>query len=86
MVVKVSWPADHEISAGCSFYSADLEPEDFHGWFVKRIGEANDTAWDPKKRLAIWRIKTNGHRAGIYVARDGHPKTDNTVSVLHILQ
>ena len=84
--VQVRWPSSEAKAAACSFYSADLQPEDFYGWFQARIGDANDRAWDAEKRYAIWKINTNDHAASIFVARDKSPENNQTVSVIHILQ
>ncbi len=86
VVLKVRWPATESDPAACSFYSADLEPEAYHSWFVARIGEPNDRPWDSADRYAIWKINTNDHGVGIYTARDKSPDTGDTVSVIHILQ
>ena len=84
--VKVRWPSSKTDPAACSFYSPDLEPEEYYGWFQARIGDANDRPWDAEKRYAIWKINTNDHPASIFVARDKSPEDNETVSVIHILQ
>jgi hypothetical protein len=86
IVVKTVWPATQSEAAGCSFYSSDIQPEDYYRWLKERIGEPSDRAWDKEMRCGIWKINTKGRTVSIFAARDKSPETNETVSVLHVLQ
>jgi hypothetical protein len=85
-LISVSWPANEEAAASCSVYSEQFSVSAYHDWFENRIGPPNSIPWDAESQVAAWRIQTNGHSVGIYLAKDEHPTTGATSPVIHILQ
>lgn len=84
IAVEVSWPASANASASCSFRTSAVTAFEAYDFFRKRMGEPNDIPWSDKA-VAGWKIKTNGHRAGVYVGRDD-PRAEKPGLFLHILQ
>ena len=83
--VAIEWPASKTSAASCSFDSDDTAAVEVYDWFRRRIGEPQDVVWS-KQQIGGWKMRTNGHDAGVYVSRKRKAGDVSGGMMLHVLQ
>ncbi|WP_375421804.1 hypothetical protein [uncultured Sphingomonas sp.] len=83
--VAIEWPASKGSTASCPFDSDDTPAVEVYGWFRSRIGEPQDIVWS-EQQIGGWKMRTNGHDAGVYVSRKRTIGDASGGMMLHVLQ
>ena len=83
--VAIEWPASKKSTASWSFDGDDTPAVEVYDWFRRRIGEPQDIVWS-EQQIGGWKMRTNGHDAGVYVSRKRTIGNASGGMMLHVLQ